>query len=80
MQLSIYLCHRQTYVRKSTSNVLYESLLVYGENANIDTENLDKVMEVLSSTNWEDPVEVVKPVRNQLCHLLGIRMPVPKKT
>lgn len=79
VQLSILLCHRQTYVRKSTSTRLYESLLVYGENSIIPPENLDEIMNLLGNTNWEDPVDVVKPVRNDLCSLMKIRVPVPKK-
>ncbi|RZC41515.1 tubulin-specific chaperone D, partial [Asbolus verrucosus] len=77
VQLSILLCHRQAYIRKSTAAVMYESLLVYGDTANFNTENLDEIMQVLSSTNWEDTVEAVKPVRNKLCELMGIRVPVP---
>ncbi|KAJ8938560.1 hypothetical protein NQ314_011450 [Rhamnusium bicolor] len=76
VQLSILLCHRQSYVRRSTSTKLYESLLVNGDNSNIKSDNLDEVMHILSSTNWEDPVEVIRPVRNQLCQLMGIRVPV----
>lgn len=79
VQLSILLCHRQAYVRRSTSTKLYESLLVYGDNSIIPEENLDEIMGLLSSTNWEDPVDVVKPIRNQLCALMGVRVPVPKK-
>lgn len=79
VQLSILLCHRQTYVRRSTSTKLYESLLVYGDSSTIPSENLDEIMNLLSSTNWEDPVDVVKPVRNNLCSLMDIRVPVLKK-
>lgn len=79
VQLSILLCHRQTYVRRSTSTKLYESLLVYGDNSMIPIENLDEIMNLLSNTNWEDPVDVIKPIRNQLCTLMGVRVPVPKK-
>ncbi|CAH0559200.1 unnamed protein product [Brassicogethes aeneus] len=79
VQLSILLCHRQSYVRRSTSTKLYESLLVNGESSNINPDNLDDVMQVLSSTNWEEPVEQVKPIRNKLCNLMDISVPVSKK-
>lgn len=79
VQLSILLCHRQTYVRRSTFTKLYESLLVYGDNSVIPVENLDEIMELLGNTNWEESVETVKPVRNKLCGLMGISVPVPKK-
>ncbi|XP_064213928.1 tubulin-specific chaperone D isoform X2 [Tribolium castaneum] len=78
VQLSIFLCHRQAYVRKSTASILYESLLVYGDSAVFNTENLDEVMQILSNTNWDDPVDVVKPARNEMCKLMGVRVPVAK--
>ncbi|KAB0802179.1 hypothetical protein PPYR_04365 [Photinus pyralis] len=79
VQLSILLCHRQSYVRKATSGRLYESLIVYGESSTIPEENLDEAMNLLSSTNWEESVEAVKPIRNTLCNLMSINVPVPKR-
>lgn len=79
VQLSILLCHRQPYVRRSTSAKLYESLLLYGDNSVIPAENLDEIMELLSTTNWEEPVDVIKPIRNKMCTLIGISVPVLKK-
>ncbi|GJQ72923.1 hypothetical protein Trydic_g1566 [Trypoxylus dichotomus] len=70
VQLAILLCHRQPYVRRSTSTRLYESLLVYGDTSIIPFENLDEVMNLLSSTDWEEPVEQIKPLRNNLCTLM----------
>ncbi|KAK9871289.1 hypothetical protein WA026_011559 [Henosepilachna vigintioctopunctata] len=78
VQLSIMLCHRQTYIRRSTATRLYESLLVHGESSTIDPFNLDAILQLLSDTNWEEPVEVVKPIRNELCKLMGVRVPTPK--
>ncbi|XP_050312705.1 tubulin-specific chaperone D [Anthonomus grandis grandis] len=82
VQLSILLCHRQTYVRRSTASRLYESLLVNGDCSGIPTDNLDEIMQILSDTNWECAVEEVRPVRNKLCQLMGVRVPtqVKKKT
>ncbi|CAH1996514.1 unnamed protein product [Acanthoscelides obtectus] len=79
VQLMILLCHRQSYVRRSTSAKLYESLLVNGDSSNIDPEKLDQAMNVLSSTNWEEPVEQIRPIRNQLCQLMGVKVPTPVK-
>lgn len=79
VQLAILLCHRQSYVRRSTSTRLYESLLVYGDTSIIPIDNLDDVMNLLSSTDWEETVEQIKPLRNELCNLMGIRVPVAKK-
>lgn len=79
MQISILLCHRQSYVRRSTSNRLYESLLVYGDNCTIPEDNLDEIMTLISTTNWEEPVDMLKPIRNNLCKLMNIQVPIPKK-
>ncbi|XP_056642378.1 tubulin-specific chaperone D [Diorhabda sublineata] len=79
VQLSILLCHRQPYIRRTTSSKFYEALLVYGEDTKISPDNIETVMTVLSSTDWEQPVERIRPIRNELCNLMGIRVPVPAK-
>ncbi|PSN56928.1 Tubulin-specific chaperone D [Blattella germanica] len=76
VQLSIFLCYKFLWVRKTTASKLYEALMLYGEESVIPAENLDEVMTVLSDTNWEQDVDVVKPTRNRLCELMGV--PVPK--
>lgn len=79
VQLSILLCHRHTYVRKATSTRLYESLLVYGDFSTIPEDNLEEVMTLLSETNWEKPVEELRAVRNSLCDLMGVQVPMIKR-
>ncbi|XP_068082742.1 tubulin-specific chaperone D [Anabrus simplex] len=78
VQLSIFLCYRFLWVRKMTAARLYEALMLYGEDSVIPSENLDDVMTLLSDTNWEEDVNIVKPTRNKLCELMGV--PVPKVT
>lgn len=75
-QLSILLCNSYLAVRRATSSKLYESLLVYGEDCVPSEENLEEIMTLLSETDWEQDVKIVKPVRNKLCELFGIRVPV----
>lgn len=79
VQLSILLCHRQSYVRRSTSTRIYESLLIHGDSSRIPKENLEEIMNTLSETNWEESADEVRPIRNKLCTLMNIRVPVPKK-
>lgn len=79
VQLSILLCHRQSYVRRTTSNKVYEALLVYGEESRMSPENLESAMTILSSTDWEKPVDQIRPMRNELCGLMGVRVPVAAK-
>jgi hypothetical protein len=50
--------------------------MLYGEDSVIPAENLDEVMTILSDTNWEQDVDIVKPARNKLCNLMGV--PIPK--
>ena len=76
VQLSIFLCNRFLWVRKTTASKLYEALMLYGEESVIPAENLDEVMTVLGETNWEQGIDIVKPTRNKLCELMGV--PVPK--
>jgi len=76
VQLCIFLCNRFLWVRKTTAGKLYEALLLYGEDSVIPTGNLDEVMSILSDTDWEQDVDIVKPTRNKLCNLMGV--PIPK--
>ncbi|CAG9762163.1 unnamed protein product [Ceutorhynchus assimilis] len=79
VQLSILLCHRQSYVRRSTAVKLYESILVCGDSSSIPMENLDEIMQILSDINWESPLEEIRPIRNNLCVLMGVNIPVSVK-
>jgi len=79
VQLSILLCHRQPYVRRSTAAKLYESLLVTGDSSCIPPDNLNHVMQIVSETNWESPVDEIRPIRNNLCQLMGVRVPTVVK-
>lgn len=79
VQLSIMLCHKQSYVRRSTATRVHEAMLIYGDNSIIPIDNLEDALNLVSNTNWEDPVDDIKPIRNNLCTLLGIRVPVAKK-
>lgn len=75
--LSRYLCVKFLWSRKTTAARLYEALLVYGEDFVGPENNLDAAMTILSDTNWELSLEVVRPLRDQLCFHLGIKPPRP---
>lgn len=75
-QLLIFLCHRFPTIRSSTATKLYEALMLYGDDAGLDSTAVDQAMTVLSETDWDQPVDVVRPVRNEICESLGI--PPPK--
>ncbi|XP_076451234.1 tubulin-specific chaperone D-like [Babylonia areolata] len=76
-QLSMFLCHKYPRVRKATANKLYEAVLTYDEVA--APESFDEILTLLSETKWDEDVEQLRPVRNNLCDLFGISRPVVKK-
>ncbi|KAF6039919.1 hypothetical protein EB796_001771 [Bugula neritina] len=43
-------------------------------------EVLDEMLAVLSDNEWDEPVEKLRPIRNNLCTQLGITPPVMKKS
>ena len=75
IQLSIFLCHKFPRIRKVTAAKLFEALLMY-DNVIESEEKKDEINNILSDTNWELPVEELRPVRNQFCELVGVQPPV----
>lgn len=75
-QLLIFLCHRFPVIRSTTASRLYEALLLYGDDAGLDSSAVDEAMALLTDTDWDQPVEIVRPIRNDICEHLGI--PPPK--
>ncbi|KAK3511434.1 hypothetical protein QTP70_008480 [Hemibagrus guttatus] len=73
VQLMLLLGHRYPVIRKTTAAQMYEMLLTYDDV--IDGAVLDDVMTVLSDTNWESELSVVRTYRNQLCDWLGVPRP-----
>lgn len=74
--LSIYLGLMHVHVRKSTATKLYEAIVTHGDTCGIPEENIDLILELLSETDWGQPLTEIRPIRNQLCTLLGIKPPV----
>uniref|UniRef100_A0A095A0C1 Tubulin-specific chaperone D n=1 Tax=Schistosoma haematobium TaxID=6185 RepID=A0A095A0C1_SCHHA len=71
--MMVMLGSRYPIIRKITATELYEGLLVYEL---CSSELLDQVSSILTETIWEGDVEVVRPIRNQLCELFQV--PVPR--
>jgi hypothetical protein len=74
-QLCIFLCNHFSCVRRKTANKLYDALLLYGDCNVIPAENLEEVMSIINETNWEQGLDIVKPIRNQICNLMGVPSP-----
>lgn len=74
--LAIFLGLTHVHVRKSTASKLFEAIVVHGETCGIPVENIDEILELLSETDWGEPLPQIRPIRNKLCDLLGIKAPV----
>ena len=72
IQISIFLCHKFPRIRKVTATKLFETLLVY--DVIEDEEIKDQVDGILSDTNWDLPVEELRPIRNRFCDLVGVQV------
>ncbi|XP_041315374.1 tubulin-specific chaperone D isoform X3 [Pyrgilauda ruficollis] len=77
-QLFLLLCHPFPIIRKTTASQVYEMLLTYSDV--VDPAILEQAMAILSDTNWEAELPVVRERRNCLCDLLKVPRPqlVPK--
>ncbi|KFW79471.1 Tubulin-specific chaperone D, partial [Manacus vitellinus] len=72
-QLFLLLCHPFPIIRKTTASQVYEMLITYGDV--VDPAVMDEVMAILSDTNWEAELPVVRERRNCLCDLLKVPKP-----
>ncbi|XP_011051953.1 PREDICTED: tubulin-specific chaperone D [Acromyrmex echinatior] len=75
-QLSIFLCHKYTSLRKTTAIRTYETLTLYGEEMDIAEEDLANILIKLNATDWEQPIADLRPIRNNLCELMKVPAPV----
>ncbi|NXC84651.1 TBCD protein, partial [Cercotrichas coryphoeus] len=77
-QLFLLLCHPFPIIRKTTASQVYEMLLTYSDLG--DTATVEQAMAILSDTNWEAELPVVRERRNCLCDLMQVPRPqlVPK--
>ncbi|NXY54620.1 TBCD protein, partial [Callaeas wilsoni] len=77
-QLFLLLCHPFPIIRKTTASQVYEMLLTYGDV--VDAAVVDQAMAILSDTNWEAELPLVRERRNCLCDLMKVPRPqlVPK--
>lgn len=75
-KVSVFLGLPLVHVRKTTATKFYEALILYGDQTDIPEENLDEVFNLLTDTDWGQPLEQVRPIRNELCRLIGIKPPI----
>ncbi|NWR47300.1 TBCD protein, partial [Regulus satrapa] len=72
-QLFLLLCHPFPIIRKTTASQVYEMLLTYGDVA--EPATVEQAMAILSDTNWEAELPVVRERRNCLCDLMQVPRP-----
>uniref|UniRef100_A0A674K048 Tubulin-specific chaperone D n=1 Tax=Terrapene triunguis TaxID=2587831 RepID=A0A674K048_9SAUR len=72
-QLFLLLCHPFPVIRKTTASQAYEMLITYSDI--VDPDILDEVMTVLSDTNWDAELPLVREKRNYLCDLMKVPKP-----
>lgn len=75
-KMSVFLGQTHVHVRKSAANKLYEAVILHGDTCGIPEENLDDILTILSETDWGMPLDHVRPIRNNLCELMGVKAPV----
>ncbi|XP_075153533.1 tubulin folding cofactor D [Haematobia irritans] len=75
-KMSVFLGLTHVHIRKTTATKLYEALALHGDICEISEENMDEVLNILSETDWGLPLVEVRPIRNQLCDLMGIKAPM----
>jgi tubulin-specific chaperone D len=75
-KMGIFLGLTHVHIRKSTAMKLYEALVIHGDTIEtISEENLDEVLELLTETDWGQPLTEIRPIRNRICDLVGVKPP-----
>lgn len=75
-KMGIFLGLTHVHIRKSAALKFYEAMLIYGDTTDVPEDNLDEISNILMDTDWTQPLSEVRPIRNQLCDLLGVKAPV----
>ncbi|KAH8412266.1 hypothetical protein KR009_000944 [Drosophila setifemur] len=75
-KLSVFLGLQHVHVRKTAATKLYEALALHGDVTEVPEDNMDEILTLLSETDWTMPLVEVRPLRNHLCLLMGIKPPV----
>lgn len=72
-QLFLLLCHPFPIIRQTTASQIYEMLITYSDIANSDV--IEEVMTILSDTNWDAELSMIRKQRNDLCDLMEVPKP-----
>ncbi len=72
----IMLCHQYPRVRKITSGKLFESLINYSDELFENDEAYEECVGLLTDTNWDQSLDIIRPIRNRICDLTKTPKPV----
>ncbi|CAG9802319.1 unnamed protein product [Chironomus riparius] len=75
-KMGVFLGLTHVHIRKSAALKLYEAMLLYGDTTDVPEENLEEILNTLMDTDWSQPLNEVRPIRNHLCDLLNVKAPV----
>ncbi|RMZ99376.1 tubulin-specific chaperone D [Brachionus plicatilis] len=76
-RLMIQLCHQYSRIRKVTASKLFEALINLPDLFQSDDDNSECIC-LLTETDWDQPINEVRSIRNRLCELTGTPKPVVK--
>lgn len=74
--MGIFLGLTHVHIRKTAALKLYEAMLLYGDTSGVPEENLDEILSTLMDSDWTLPLNEVRPIRNHVCDLLGVKAPL----
>jgi tubulin-specific chaperone D len=74
--MGIFLGLSIVHIRKTAALKLYEAMLLYGDTTGVPEENLDEILNTLMDSDWSIPLNEVRPIRNHICDLLGVKPPI----
>ncbi|XP_061472447.1 tubulin-specific chaperone D isoform X2 [Rhineura floridana] len=72
-QLFLLVCHPFPVIRTTTASQIYEMLITYSDIAEPDI--IEEVMAILSDTNWDAELPLLRKQRNYLCDLMKVPKP-----
>ena len=76
VQLVIMLCHQYPRVRKITAGKLFEALINYTDELFENDEAYEECVALLTDTNWDQSLDIIRPIRNRICDLTKTPKPV----
>jgi hypothetical protein len=64
-------------IRKATASRLYETILNYADLIPLE-ENYDEAVLLMTETDWDQHLDIIRPIRNRICDLTNTPKPVMK--